>query len=85
MDKKQYIVINTYYGPSQYFIVYANSKKESIEMVCNTFLWQNEDIKRSNKECGYSCHRPILKKDFNAIKVGELKKREGDIINISWL
>lgn len=80
---KEYLVTND--GDwDNIFIVSAKDAKDAINQVFEKhFEWQNEGLKKENKELGYYANHIFTKSDLSAKSIGSLHNRDGKIIRVN--
>ena len=81
---KDYLVTSDYGQWNNIWIVLAKDAKDAINQVYQSYIIPlNEDIKRKNKEVGYSSYRICSKSELHAKSIGSLHNEEGKVILVS--
>jgi hypothetical protein len=66
------------------FIVSAKNAKDAIDQVFeNNFKWQNESLRKENKDFGEPINHIYSKSDLKARSIGSLHNEEGKIICVN--
>ncbi len=81
---KEYLVTSDYGQWNNIFIVMAKNGKDAIEQVYQSYVVpMNKDIKKENKEEGYTVYSICLKSELHAKSLGSLHNKNGRIVRIN--